>query len=184
MNFKKYPAAALYYWILQEKLDSHPGQFPDHPLHKEGSKEVNDRNRQVVCELGGKDIRLKPEFHHLATGDNLDLQCDEYPFASSRESGGQFLDNGSTTKTYGSECATLYAKRDPNGWHIYNDERFPVPTWTEICGRASMPGQQNQDAGSSLSGFVGSLRLHDDDPYFIKVPELEGCDPDAHCTIS
>jgi hypothetical protein len=181
MNFKRYPAAALYYWILQQKLSSHPGQFPDHPLHKEGTTAVSDRNRAVVCELGGMGVRLKPDFHPLATPDSLGLQCDEYPFASTKESGGQSLDNGTT---YGSECATLYATDQSDGWHIYSDERFGIPLWTEVCGRASMPGQQNQNAGSSLSGFVGALRLQDNDPFYIDIPDLAGCDPDDHCTIS
>jgi hypothetical protein len=181
MNFKKYPAAALYYWILQQKLSSHPGQFPDSPLHKEGNSTVNDRNRSVVCELGGAGVRLKPEFHPNATPDNVGVQCDEYPFATSKESGGQFLDNGTT---YGSECATLYATDGTNGWHIYSDERFGIPLWTEICGRASMAGGQNQNAGSTVAGYTTSLRIQDGDPFFVDVPELAGCDPDSHCTIS
>jgi hypothetical protein len=68
--------------------------------------------------------------------------------------------------------------------YIYSDERFGIPLWTEVCGRASMPGQQNEDAGRSLSGFVGALRLQDSDPFYIDIPDLAGCDPDDHCTIS
>jgi hypothetical protein len=81
-------------------------------------------------------------------------------------------------------AATPYAIDRSDGWHIYSDERFGVPLWTEVCGRASMPGQQNQNAGSSLSGFVGALRLQDNDPFSIDIPELAGCDPDDHRTIS
>lgn len=84
----------------------------------------------------------------------------------------------------GSECATLYAVDEPNGWHIYSDERLGIPLWTEICGRASMAGEQNTNAGSTFSGFVTALRLQDDDPFYVDIPELDGCDPDDHCTIS
>ncbi|MGW5420015.1 hypothetical protein [Streptomyces sp. NPDC003943] len=180
---KKYPAAAAYYWLIREKLAGHPGSTKyNKPLHKEGVDTVADRNRAVVCELGGAGIALKGNTHPLATPDTKGVQCDEYPFATTKESGGQSLDNGTT---YGSECANLYAKKEANGsWHLYNDERFSIPSWNEVCARASMAGAQNEGAGATVSGFVTSLRMHDNDPYFVEFPELEGCDPNLYCTIS
>jgi hypothetical protein len=47
-----------------------------------------------------------------------------------------------------------------------------------------MAGAQNENAGSTVAGYVTSLRLQDDDPFFVDVPELDGCNPDDHCTIS
>ncbi|MGA5036574.1 NucA/NucB deoxyribonuclease domain-containing protein [Streptomyces capoamus] len=43
--------------------------------------------------------------------------CDEFPFAATKESGGQFVKNGD-------ECVRLYAQKSTDSkWRLYSDER-------------------------------------------------------------
>ncbi|MEU0807457.1 hypothetical protein [Streptomyces sp. NPDC005970] len=173
----RYPAAAAYYWLLREKLESHPGSKKHNsPLHKEGDDAVAKNNRNVVCKLGGQGNAWSA--HPDATPDTEGVQCDEYPFATTKESGGQSLPHGKS-------CVQLYAKKENDGWHLYDDDREALPNWKSVCGRASMPAKQNMDAGRGpgLATFVTKMRLLDDDAYYIEVPELEGCDTSDVCVI-
>lgn len=176
-NTYRYPAAAAYYWLMREELDSHPGsKRHKSPLRREGSKAVSDRNREVICKLGGQENRWAA--HPDATPDADGVQCDEYPFASTKQSGGQNLPHGKS-------CVQLYAKKESDGWRLYDDDREELPNWSAICARASMPGKQNMDAGRAggLATFTQEMRVQDDDPYYIEVPELEGCDTSSVCVI-
>ncbi|MFF4732080.1 Tat pathway signal protein [Streptomyces mirabilis] len=178
LNTAKYPAAAAYYWLLREELPSHPGS-EEHktPLHRERDQTVREANRRKVCPTSyTPTTKATPE----ATTNSPDgRQCDEYPFAATKESGGQSITNGD-------ECVQLYAqKSDSDGkWRLYPDDGYPPPTWKEVCGRASMSAKQNEAAGRGLSSFYTKARMADNDAFYIKAPGVEGCRPDEICVVT
>ncbi|WP_406121314.1 hypothetical protein [Streptomyces sp. NBC_00989] len=178
MNTAKYPAAAAYYWLLHEELPSHPGSEEyKTPLHRERDQTVREANRRKVCPNSfTPNTKATPE----ATTNSPDgRQCDEFPFAATKESGGQSITNGD-------ECVQLYAKKsDSDGkWRLYPDDGYPPPTWREVCGRASMSAAQNEAAGRGLSSFYTLARMADDDAFYIKAPAVEGCRPDEICVVA
>jgi hypothetical protein len=170
LNTDKYPAAAAYYWVLMEKLASHPGsEAHDKPLHRLADDAMAKTNRDKMCVLAVAEWNPNPN----ADGKS----CDEYPFAKSRESGGMTL-------TSGKYCVQMYADKQANGtWMLELDGNYPYPTWNEICGRAAVPAQQNTDAGGDLGRFTSEVRLLDSDPYFVQTG-FEYCDIESVCNIS
>ncbi|MFF3260562.1 hypothetical protein ACFYWO_15500 [Streptomyces sp. NPDC002932] len=170
LSTKKYPAAAAYYWVLMEKLASHPGsEEHNKPLHRlADSVKVKD-NRDKMCELAVAEWDPNP----LADGES----CDEYPFARSRESGGMTLPSGKL-------CVQMYADKQTDGtWMLELDGNYPYPSWNEPCGRAAVPVRQNTDAGGDLGRFTSEVRLLDNDAYFVQTG-FEGCDLNSVCNIT
>jgi hypothetical protein len=172
MNKAKYPAAAAYYWVLMEKLASHPGSERydgGRPLHRLADEATAKANRGKMCELAVAEWNPNPN----ADG----TSCDEYPFAKSRESGGMSL-------TSGKYCVQMYADKQANGsWMLELDNNYPYPSWNEICGRAAVPAQQNTDAGGDLGRFTSEIRLLDNDGYYVQTG-FEGCDINSVCNVT
>ncbi|MFK4693617.1 DNRLRE domain-containing protein [Streptomyces pristinaespiralis] len=172
LKLKNAEGAALYYLEMRDKLDWHPGSKKyNSPLRREFDGAKADANRGVVCPKSGT---YQLVAHPLATPDpankNAAVQCDEYAFASTKESG------GATGVANGGECLQAYARKGGDGkWRVYDDERPPfggTPTYKEKCARASMHGGQNETAGRRLNGFYSKQRMLDEDPYFIDAPGL------------
>ncbi|MFF4351657.1 hypothetical protein [Streptomyces sp. NPDC001530] len=178
-NTKRYPAAAAYYWVLREKLQDHPGSKKyNKPMHRMTDKVQQDHNRDTICNKTGDG---KWTAHPDATGDTKGVQCDEFPFAATQESGGT-----PTPVVNGGICVQLYAEKQDDGtWRLFDDDRYDPPTWKEICGRASMPGKQNGDAGRGpgLSGFYTKARVQNGGEFYIEVPGFEGCNTDDVCVV-
>ncbi|MGI5375219.1 hypothetical protein ACQEV2_13420 [Streptomyces sp. CA-251387] len=178
-NTKRYPAAAAYYWVLREKLADHPGSKKHgKPMHRLMDKDQQKHNRDTICNKTGTG---KWTAHPDATPDTQGVQCDEFPFAATRESGGV-----PTPVVNGGICVQLYAEKQDDGtWRLFDDERYDPPTWKEICGRASMPGKQNGDAGRGpgLSGFYTKARVLDGEEFYIEVPGYEGCNTEDVCVV-
>ncbi|WP_328641831.1 hypothetical protein [Streptomyces canus] len=178
-NTKRYPAAAAYYWVLREKLADHPGSKKyGKPMHRLMDKVQQDHNRDTICNKTGVG---KWTAHPDATPDTKGVQCDEFPFAATRESGGV-----PTPVVNGGICVQLYAEKQDDGtWRLFDDERYDPPTWNEICGRASMPGKQNGDAGRGpgLSGFYTKARVQNGGEFYIEVPGYEGCNTQDVCIV-
>lgn len=166
----KYPAAAAYYWVLMEKLASHPGSEKyDKPLHRLADDAKTKENRDKMCMLAVAEWDPSP----LADGES----CDEYPFAKSRESGGMTLPSGKL-------CVQMYAFEQADGsWMLDLDGRFAYPSWNEICGRAAVPALQNTNAGGDLGRFTSEVRLLDADAYYVQTG-FEGCDIKSVCNIT
>ncbi|MFE2477742.1 hypothetical protein [Streptomyces sp. NPDC059389] len=166
----RYPPAAAYYWVMREGLASHPGSKKHGtPMHRLKDLKEQRKNRNTICNKTGTYAWVA---HAEATPDDMGrVQCDEFPFAASEESGGQSLTNGGG-------CVQLYAKQEPDDtWRLHEDENYNPPTWTEPCGRASMPGQDNMDAGRGpgLQGFYTKARVLNSKPFYIELPGYEGC---------
>ncbi|BDH05253.1 hypothetical protein HEK131_24800 [Streptomyces seoulensis] len=170
LNTKKYPAAAAYYWVLMEKLASHPGsEQHNKPLHRLADDTKAKDNRDKMCMLSVAEWNPNPN----AEG----TSCDEYPFAKSRESGGMTL-------TSGKYCVQMYSAKQADGTSTLElDSNYPLPTWNEICGRAAVPVKQNTDAGGDLGRFTSEVRLLDSDAYFVQTG-FEYCDINSVCNIS
>ncbi len=167
LNTHKYPAAAAYYWVVEEMLASHPGSKKyNKPLHRLADDTTAKNNRKIVC-----DNTFNPP--SAAIGKS----CDEYPFAKSRESGGMTLASGNT-------CVQMYATKNPDGTYTLNlDPNYPYPTWQEVCGRAAITVTQNTAAGGDLGRFTTAMRLLDKDAYFVRTG-FENCTLDKVCKIT
>ena len=166
----KYPAAAAYYWVLQEKLASHPGSKKyGKPLHRLANDTTAANNRSAMCL--GTVAEWNP--HPNAIG----ASCDEYPFAKSMESGGMTLSSGKY-------CVQMYAEKNSNGTYTLKlDENYAYPTWNEGCGRAAITTSQNTAAGGALGRFTTSVRLLDNDAYYVHTG-YEACDLSQVCDIT
>ncbi|MEU0743507.1 hypothetical protein [Streptomyces sp. NPDC006134] len=163
INTKKYPSAAALYWLLMEKLDSHPGSAKHNsPLSRQADETIAANNRKVIC-----DSTFNP-VPNGTTASSTKPSCDEYPFAKSRQSGGGTL-------TSGSQCAQFYAVKNGSRWSLEYDPNSPLPTWKEVCGRGSIPLDQNTGAGGQLGRFTTAMRLHDEDKYYVDVPGFSNC---------
>ncbi|MFI1205942.1 hypothetical protein ACH4VR_42095 [Streptomyces sp. NPDC020883] len=182
----KHPAAAALYWVLMEKLPSHPGSRKHNaPLHylgpgnrkgENGKDQNNTDNRKVICPSGWNKKYARPEAPESTS-------CDEYAFAISHESGG--MPGGPNKVDSGDQCATLYAvKVAPNDWTLRDHDQFDLPTWHEKCGRALIPTRQNTGAASRIGTiFVPNNRMLDEDPFFVNTPGFEGCTLEELCQI-
>lgn len=173
-----YPVAAAYYWLLREKLPSHPGSKKEKsPLRREADSVVTNENTQRMCKRGIT-AELQPFSLHLdAMGDSLGSDCDEFPFKSTKQSGGR-------THINGKPCVQLFAAKEANKWRLFADGRYDPPTWSEVCGRAAIPSMQNQAAGRDLGGFYLANRMLDDDAFYFISPRYEGCNTNTVCSPS
>lgn len=159
VNHEKYPAASDYIYDAQAVIKTHPGkQYSDgtgNPLHREGNEATAKANRKIVCDSS---FEIEDRYNG-----KYQIQCDEYPFAATKESGGQLgISDGKTCWKFTAHPAgvanpidhTMFALRDPWG--------------TSHCARASMPKPQNEGVGGDLGRFVQSQRLLDNDAYWVK----------------
>lgn len=171
VNSARYPAAAAYYWLMKEKNGNHFGSRPHAtPLHYLANGQVD--NRAIVCPSSWTGRSETPN-----------ASCDEYPFATTYESGG--MPNSGVTS--GDQCGQFYAAPiNSTTWTLYNDDRYPLPTWLEKCGRASIPNDQNTGALAPFGrtgGFVPYNRMLDKDPFWLATPGFDHCTTaDTTCT--
>ncbi|MGW2379196.1 golvesin C-terminal-like domain-containing protein [Streptomyces lincolnensis] len=166
---EKYPAAAAYYWVLMEKLASHPGSKKyQSPLHRLADDTTAQNNRNKMCLYAVAEWNPNPNA--------IGTSCDEYPFAKSRESGGMTLASGKS-------CVQMYAVRNSDGTYTLKlDENYAYPTWNEICGRAAITSTQNSAAGGALGRFTTAVRLLDYDAYYVNTG-YESCDLSQVCDL-
>jgi hypothetical protein len=167
LNTQKYPAAAAYYWVLMQKLPSHPGA-EGHPLTRLADETVAQSNRDKMCVKAVAEWQPNPNA--------IGTSCDEYPFAKSQQSGGMTLPSGKY-------CVQMYAMANPGGgYSLKLDENYPLPNWNEICGRAAITTAQNTAAGGDLGRFTQDMRLLDKDAYYVKTG-FEGCNLSDVCDL-
>ncbi|MFE9770459.1 hypothetical protein ACFYOV_01985 [Streptomyces sp. NPDC005931] len=171
-----YPAAGAYYWLIQEKLPSHPGSRkwdslvtylgPGNNADPNGGDWTGAKSRGKICPSSWTPNSATPGG-----------SCDEYAPASTYESGG--MPGGLNQVNSGNECAQLYTKPMTGGtWGLLAENRngYTGPKWNEKCGRASVPQDQNEGAFRDLGiKFVPQMRLLDKDGFFISNPGFEHC---------
>ncbi len=169
VNFEKYPAASDYIDDAQAYIKTHPGDESHSkgtPLHRESDTAIAKKNRDKVCD---STFVAEDKFNGA-----YEIQCDEYPFAATKESGGQL---GITS---GKECKQFvihpgYVEFYPHTPHSMLSYQ---PSGTANCARASMPKHENEGVGGDLGRFAVSTRLLEDDAYWVNAAswsEMCGC---------
>jgi hypothetical protein len=155
----KYPAGSDYVNQAMQYIKTHPGREGDgQPLRREANDAVATKNRNRVC-----DGSFKPEDRF---NKKYEIQCDEYPFARTKESGGQL---GITS---GSQCKQFTAwpglkDQEPRQNYIMQAN---VPNGNANCARASMIKKDNEGIGGDLGRFYNKNRMLDNDSFWVKAP--------------
>ncbi|MGW7052999.1 hypothetical protein [Streptomyces sp. NPDC054887] len=133
----------------------------------------------------------KTALHH--SGPHFDeVNCDEFPFASTYQSAGMKQTVGGKNEALngGADCMqTVSAASDDGSVHFLDDTRYDAPTFNENCGRSSMSGDVNQGSMQPFGTFAREMRLLDEQGYFLDPGNdwFKGCDPskaDLICTMS
>ncbi|MFJ6571015.1 hypothetical protein ACIQNU_26745 [Streptomyces sp. NPDC091292] len=172
VNTAANPSAAAFYWILMQKLPSHPGSREhDQPLNYLADSTRQGLNRELVCPKSGPDKFVGNPASKPPGGTS---SCDEYPFAATYQSGGM----PPQAVLSGKDCTQIYASPVAGGgWTILEDPNYArVNTWTEICGRASIPGDENSGAANRIGlFFVPKNRVLDKDRFYLSTPGFEEC---------
>lgn len=120
------------------------------PLHYLADSSQQSQNRNVICYDGT----------FVADPNVPNDSCDEFPFASSRESGAM---NGYA----GSQCAEVEPVYDSGqGMWTVNDLNGIVSSG---CTRGHVPLSQNQAVGGALGSFIVANRILDGDAYTVQV---------------
>ncbi|MGW2836655.1 hypothetical protein ACWCWD_02500 [Streptomyces sp. NPDC001493] len=148
------------------------------------------KNRDVICPSSYQyhdDTTLLPEL--VGSGGDDVKSRDEYAFASTYQSAGMpSAMNGRNPVGSGDACVQTYATRVQQGtWKLYDDDRYPLPTFKEVCGRSSMSQWQNGGSMNRFAGFASYFRLLDSDSYWVDIPGFDGCTakaPLVRCTMT
>ncbi|MFG2113723.1 hypothetical protein ACGFRB_13990 [Streptomyces sp. NPDC048718] len=196
-NSKKYPAAAAHAWLIQNALAStHAGSkkfgSPMNylPNNKNKYGRNTDDNRRVICPKSYQYHSKTTLLHELVESGGADVaSCDEFAFAGSYQSAGMPAEfNGRNPVDSGDACVQTYATRVAQGtWKLYDDDRYPLPTFNEVCGRSSMAQWQNGGSMNRFGGFASYFRLLDSDEYWVDIPGFENCSPAGplvECTMT
>ncbi|GAA0977302.1 hypothetical protein GCM10009551_013690 [Nocardiopsis tropica] len=180
-NAAKYPQAAAHAWLIQTMAPNQPGsQSADKPLYYMGDSDQNRRNRARIC---GESGWATNNGHSSALSDEFDdLNCDEFAFASTYNSGGMSADEGGLNEAVPSDsttgvpngraCFQTFAKEHEDRIHLYNIDGM-IPDFTEVCGRSAISGYQNQGSMSPFPTFRTDMRILDGDAYWLD-PRMNG----------
>ncbi|MFF0714367.1 golvesin C-terminal-like domain-containing protein [Streptomyces bauhiniae] len=181
INERKFPAAAAHIWLVQHQLPGHNGlrgvgepltYLGGDVLVPGGNQAISDYNRNVICPEGwaqNEPVTLSPE---LSSNNNDQPSCDEFPFAASYESAAMpktWGGKNSSPVTSGDQCVNTRAVKGSDGkWRMVMNPNYPVPTWTESCGRAAMSLNQNSQSMSLFPTFRRNNRVVDGDGYWLQ----------------
>lgn len=199
-NSANYPQAAAHAWLVQTMAPNQPGsRSAGKPLYYMSDESQNSTNRRRICPTGW----AAGNGHSSALDDaNDQLNCDEFAFASSYNSGGmsesegglnEAVPDGSTTGTpNGSACIQTFAKEYEGRVHLYNIDGA-IPDFTEVCGRSAMSGNQNQGSMNRFGTFMRDMRIMDKDAYWLDTRMTGNClyttdwgtpEPPVICTMT
>lgn len=141
-------------WSMRN-LKGHWGwQGRGKPLTRLADEGKSDANRNKICHDGT--FKADPQVP--------DDSCDEYPFAKTRQSGGQ-------RNLAGKDCAEIRPHKETSGkrkgqWTIYYVGNV---TPSSECTIGHVPNKQNDSVGGSLSGFYQKQRVIDGEKFWISV---------------
>jgi hypothetical protein len=112
-----------------------------------------------------------------AVDDAVDeLNCDEFAFAYSYDSGGMKKSEGGLNEAVPADSTTgipngkayvhSFAKKHGTKVHLTNVDNGTVPTFSEVCGRSSISGIHHQESmGSNFGPFMTGMRITNKDAY-------------------
>ncbi|MFC5654277.1 hypothetical protein [Streptomyces nogalater] len=172
-NAKAFPQAAAHAWLIQKATPKHPGSMADQkPLYYMGDEAQNARSRNRICPTGW----AADNGDASALVDAADtLNCDEFAFASSYNSGGMSATEGGLnpaipagkTTPNGDACIGTYAKKHGSMVHLFSLNGTD-PTFSEVCGRSAISGMHNQESmGGHFANFMKQMRIKDKDAYWL-----------------
>lgn len=162
VDYLKYPAGSDYIADAMAYIPSHPGRRNSdgsgNPLRREANDATATANRNRVCD---RTFAIEDEFDG-----KFPLQCDEYPFARTKESGGGppwvGIRSGKDCKQF--RVVPGYADREPRRNHSMFSFR---PHGTGSCARATMLKVDNEGIGGDLGRFYTSQRVLNNDPFWV-----------------
>lgn len=182
LSLAKYGAAADFIQKAQLELSGEWGlKSSGHPLHRLVDDILQLNNREIICETDWTpDAAITAALAPYNNGDKPETDsCDEYPFASTYESGAMVEDVNGNTKPYvttGANCAQFTAVQtgtsgtnEAADW--FSTEELATPTGSEPCIRSHNPKQLNTNVGSAYSGLISSNRLVNKDPFWVSVTD-------------
>jgi hypothetical protein len=156
---EKYNAARQFIGMVQASMSRHPGwEGHGQPLRREADDAVARKNREVVC-----DSTFRP-----SSSTPPPVQCDEFPFAKSKESGRQLgVTSGASCQQYSVVTQTWSdgTKHLSVIWPGLSEGKMPPAN--AKCARASMPKVQNEGVGGDLGRRTTEWRLLGSDPYWV-----------------
>ncbi|MDQ8705448.1 hypothetical protein RCO28_23550 [Streptomyces sp. LHD-70] len=119
------------------------------PLVRQANKSTQRTNRRMICRDGTwkKDRRV--------TSDS----CDEFPFAATRQSGGE-------SGLKGKDCAEIRPENKNGKWVIHYVRNV---TPSSRCTIGHVPSTYNVSVGGTLSRFYQDRRVIDGEKYWISV---------------
>lgn len=144
------------------------------PLHRLTDSVLSGNNREVICGDGSftADSTITAA---LAPYNDTD-SCDEYPFASTYESGAMVDGADGNPKPYvttGADCAQVTAN------HTATTNTYEATDWSSVtvtattgnnpCIRGHIPNLLNSHVGSEYSALIRTNRLIDKDPFWVEV---------------
>ncbi|MCX5083992.1 hypothetical protein ACFC18_40195 [Streptomyces sp. NPDC056121] len=173
LNSKAFPQATAHAWLIQTYNPTHPGSEAERkPLYYMGDESQNGRSRDRICPTGW----AKDHGDASALVDATDeLNCDEFAFASSYNSGGMTAAEGGLNPALlpgkptptGDACLSTYAKKLGAAVHLLSLDGTD-PTFTEVCGRSAISGMHNQQSmGGHFGKFMKDMRIMDKDAYWL-----------------
>ncbi|MBX9394252.1 Tat pathway signal protein [Streptomyces sp. TRM72054] len=182
-NGAKYPQAAAHAWLIQTFSPKHPGsKATGQPLYYLSDTSQRDKNRSRMCPSSW--AANNGDLSALDGPDDEILNCDEFAFGASYNSGGMNTgegglnpavpDDSTTGVPNGRACIQTYATQIDSTMHLYNLSGT-VPTWTEVCGRSAISDRDNQDSMSPFGGFITKMRLMGKDAYWLDTAVSGDC---------
>ncbi len=144
------------------------------PLHRLVDPILQENNREVICDSSFvPDAAITAALAPYSDTDS----CDEYPFASTYESGAMVDGVTGAPKPYvttGANCAQVTANQ--TGTSGSNEAADWATTsvlgsssGTEPCVRGHIPSLLNSLVGSAYSALIRTQRLIDKDPFWVSV---------------
>jgi hypothetical protein len=148
LSVATYGAAAMNVEYGEDFLPGTPGLTTSTPLTR-GNPALSQGNQDAIC-----NSTFTP-FPGIVPTDS----CDEYPFASSQQSGGNL---GHT----GADCLDIIPYNNAGTW-----EPLFLNTYTgdQPCLRGHVPLAQNTAVGSALGSFYTLQRMLAGDPYTVSI---------------
>ena len=149
-----YGAAAVNAYVGELYLPGTPGLTAATPLTR-GNPATSDANRNVTC----SGFTALPAGNIYAV---VNDSCDEYPFASSQQSGGAL-------GIAGGNCLEIVPTQAANGNWTFKFRNMYTAVYPQVCLRGHVNSAQNSAVGTALQSMYVGNRMMIGDPYTVQV---------------
>jgi hypothetical protein len=159
LSVATYGAAAKNVEYGEDFIPGTPGLFTSTPLTR-GDPRLTQGNSDAICDNTFKTItRVVPND-----------SCDEYPFASSQQS-------GAARNLTGADCFDIIPYNNAGTWEPVFVSELGLGlngneyTGHQLCERGHVPADKNQAVGGALGRFYNTQRMLAGDPYTVTVTQ-------------